>query len=398
MNIKKLNEDKNTKVSEMENLLNGVKAEERAFTEDEQKKFDELKSQIEAINKTIEAFEASRELVDDAEKEEEKQKEEEEMSEEERALELEQRDVENFAKYIRNEVLTENRDTEGNSFTKGANGVIVPTTIANKIIKTAYNMSPILEKATKYNTKGNLEIPVYGKTEDDEDITVAYGEDFTELVEKAGAFSSVTLKDYLIGALAKIGNSLVNNTDIDLVNIVINIIAEYVKLFLEGEVLKGTTGKITGCSDIPASQTVTTAVKDVISYDDLVKVKNKVIQSFRKGSIWVVSQDTQTVLETMKDGNERPMFLPDPTGEFDGMVLGYPVYVSDNMENIAGGKTAIVFGNFSGIALKTAKDLEIQVLREKYATQHATGVVAWLECDAKVEHLQKLSKLVIKAN
>lgn len=38
MNIKKLNEDKNTKVSEMENLLNGVKAEERAFTEDEQKK------------------------------------------------------------------------------------------------------------------------------------------------------------------------------------------------------------------------------------------------------------------------------------------------------------------------------------------------------------------------
>lgn len=398
MNIKKLNEDKNTKVSEMENLLNGVKAEERAFTEDEQKKFDELKSQIEAINKTIEAFEASRELVDDAEKEEKKQKEEEEMSEEERALELEQRDVENFAKYIRNEVLTENRDTTGNSFTKGANGVIVPTTIANKIIKTAYNMSPILEKATKYNTKGNLEIPVYGKTEDDKDITVAYGEDFTELVEKAGAFSSVTLKDYLIGALAKIGNSLVNNTDIDLVNIVINIIAEYVKLFLEGEVLKGTTGKITGCSDIPASQTVTTAVKDVISYDDLVKVKNKVIQSFRKGSIWVVSQDTQTVLETMKDGNERPMFLPDPTGEFDGMVLGYPVYVSDNMENIAGGKTAIVFGNFSGIALKTAKDLEIQVLREKYATQHATGVVAWLECDAKVEHLQKLSKLVIKAN
>ena len=29
MNIKKLNEDKNTKVAEMETLLNGVKAEER---------------------------------------------------------------------------------------------------------------------------------------------------------------------------------------------------------------------------------------------------------------------------------------------------------------------------------------------------------------------------------
>lgn len=392
--MKSLEEQKNEKVTQMDKLLNDVKAEERAFTEDEEKLFNQLKDEIDAINKTMEAFEQSRELVDDAKKEEDKKKEEDNMSEEERALEIETRDIETFAKYIRNEVLSETRD--GSSFAQGTNGVIVPTSIANKIIMTAYNMSPILEKATRYNTKGNLEIPVYGAN-NNEDITVAYGEDFTELVEHAGKFSSVTLTDYLIGALAKIGNSLVNNTDIDLVNIVINIIAEYIKLFVEGEVLNGTENKITGCSAIPASQTVETEVAGVISYDDLVKVKNKVIQSFRKGSIWVMNQDTQTVLETMKDGNERPMFLPDPTGEFDGMVLGYPVYVSDNMVGISGGNSPIIFGNFSGIALKTTKELEIQVLREKYATQHATGVVAWLECDAKIEHLQKLSKLTIKS-
>lgn len=397
MNKKSLEEQKNEKVTQMDKLLNDVKAEERAFTEDEQKLFDELKTQIEAINNTMKAFEDSRELVDDEKKEEDKKEEEENMDEEKRALEIEQRDIENFAKFIRNEVLNEERAETGSQFTTGANGVIVPTTIANKIIMTAHNMSPILDKATKYNTKGNLEIPVYGKGDNSEDITVAYGEDFTELVEKAGKFSSVTLKDYLIGALAKIGNSLINNTDIYLVNVVINIIAEYVKLFLEGEVLNGTADKITGCSGIPASQTVESEVAGVISYDDLVKVKNKVIQSFRKGSIWVMNQDTQTVLETMKDGNDRPIFVPDPTGEFDGMVLGYPVYVSDNKEGIAEGKSPITFGNFSGIALKTSKSLEIQVLRETYATQHATGVVAWLECDAKIEHLQKLSKLTIKA-
>ncbi len=132
-----------------------------------------------------------------------------------------------------------------------------------------------------------------------------------------------------------------------------------------------------------------------MTFDDLVKTKNKVIQAFRKGSIWVGSQNTQTELELMKDANDRPLFQPDPSGEFDGMVLGYPYYVSDNMEDIAVGKTPLYFGNFSGLAVKTTKELEIQVLREKYATQHATGVVAWLEADIKVEHLQKLSKLVI---
>ena len=73
-----------------------------------------------------------------------------------------------------------------------------------------------------------------------------------------------------------------------------------------------------------------------------------------------MSQETQTVLETMKDGNDRPLFVPDPTGEFDGQVLGYPVYVSDNMEEIAEEKSPIIFGNFSGIALKTSKGLEIK--------------------------------------
>ena len=396
MNKKSLEEQKNEKVTEMDKLLNDVKAEERAFTEDEQKLFDELKTQIEAINKTLEAFESSRELVDDEKKEEDTKKEEEEMDAENRALEIETRDIENFAKYIRNEVLNETRANEGSQFTQGSNGAIVPKTIADKVIMTAYNMSPILDKATKYNVKGQLDVPVYGKDKNDEDITVGYGEDFQELVEKAGKFSSVTMNDYLIGALAKIGNSLVNNTDVDLVNIVINIMAEYVKLFLEKEALNGTVNKITGCKDIPTSQVVETETAGVISYDDLVKVKNKVIQSFRKGSIWVCSQDTATVLETMKDANERPLFVPDQTGEFDGLVLGYPVYVSDAMVEIGAGTEPIVFGNFSGLALKSTKELEIQVLREKYATQHATGVVAWLQADIKIEHYQKLSKLKIK--
>lgn len=392
MNIKKLNEERAEKQKQMEDLLSGVKAEERAFTEDEDKLFNELKSGIELINKTLSAFEESRKLEEETPADGEKNKEEEEMNEEERAIELETRDIEDFASFIRTNVLSER--AEGTNFSQGTNGVIVPTTIAKKIIMTAYNMSPILDKATKYNTKGKLEIPVYGADENGKDITVGYAEDFEELIESAGKFNSVSLDDFLIGALAKLGNKLINNTDIDLVNIVINIIAEYVKLFLEGEALNGNDGKITGCKDITRKVVLDTPV---LTYDDLVKVKNKVIQSFRKGSIWVMNQETLTAVELLKDANERPLFTVDPSGEFDGMILGYPAYVSDNMPNLEAGKTPIIFGNFSGLALKKTKDLEIQVLKEKYATQHATGVVAWLEADIKVEHLQKLSKLEIKA-
>ena len=389
--LKKYAEMKASKQKEMSDLVDKVEKEEREMTPEENELFDQLEKDIQNINVTVEKINKSRKLTEE-DKNDNKEEEGKEMTDEQRALEVEEREIKEFASFIRNDILNER--AEDNTFSQGSNGVIIGTTIANKIITTAVNMSPILEKATKYNVKGNLEIPVYGKGEKDSDITVDYGEDFNELVEKAGKFTSVSLKDYLIGALAKIGNSLVNNTDVDLVNIVINIIAEYVKIFLEKEALNGTDDKIQGCRDI---KQVLELDSPVITYDDLVKLKNKVIQTFRKGSIWVMSQETETALEILKDANDRPLFVPDPTGEFDAMVLGYPVYVSDNMPNIEAGKKPIIFGNFSGLALKTTKELEIQVLREKYATQHATGVVAWLQADIRVEHYQKLATLSIKA-
>ena len=51
----------------------------------------------------------------------------------------------------------------------------------------------------------------------------------------------------------------------------------------------------------------------------------------------------------------------------------------------------------SGLATKFVEELELEVLREKYADHHAIGVVAWMEFDAKVEDAQKILKLTCKA-
>lgn len=390
--LKKYAEMKASKQKEMSDLVDKVKKEERTMTPEEDELFNQLEKDINSINETVAKINKSRKLT---ENDETKESEGSEMDEEKRELtpeEIEKREIEDLGRYIRNEVL-DTRDTTSTNFNMGANGVIVGTTIANKIIMTAYNVSPILEKCTPYNTKGKLSIPVYGKDTNGNDITVGYAEDFQELVAQAGKFGDVELTDYLVGALAKLGNSLINNTDIDLGNKVIEIMADYVRRFLEGQILNGSANKIQGCKEISKIHEVS---KPAITYDDLVKTKNKVIQAYRKGSIWVMNQDTATALELIKDANDRPLFQADPTSEFDGKVLGYPVYVSDNMAGIEAGKRPIIFGNFSGIALKRTKDLEIQVLRELYATQHATGIVGWLEVDARLEHHQKLSALDIK--
>ena len=370
MNRKALEEQRNDLLTECQDILNAAKTEKRCLTKAEAEKFAENENKINNINETIE-------------------REDKEMSKNEQRNEVEIRESKQFIDYIRGVI--ENRADA--NLTTGNNGAIIPTTIAKKIIAKAYDMSSILHDATKYNTRGLLSIPVYG---DDgaSDITMAYSEEFTELESKVGKFTSVNLENFLAGALVKLSKSLIANTDIDLENIVVNLVAETVARFMEHECLVGTDGKVQGLRGV--TQSVIASSATAITAVDLVKLKNSVKKGFRKGAKWIMSNATLTAIETLKDGDDRLVFHNDMSGEFDGYLLGYPVEVSDNMPDIATKVDVIYFGNFSGLALKQRDDaLELNVLRERFATQHAIGINAWVEFDAKVENAQKISKLTM---
>ena len=388
MNLKALTEQRAEKQTEMETLLNTVKAEERAFTEDENELFKKLESEIGLINETISAITKGRELTEEPapEQKEEEKKEEDEMKEnEQRALQEEKA----FESYIRGVVLEERADV---NLTKGDNGAVIPVTIAKKIIKQVYDICPILEKSTKYNIKGKLEIPYYSETADAK-VNMAYATEFKSLESNVGKFASIELTGYLAGALAKISKSLVNNSDFNIVNEVINIMSESIALFVENELLNGTDGKVTGL-DKGVKLVVTAQSANAITADEIIKTKRKVKQKFQKNAVWLMSPETLTSISLLKDANDRYLLQDDITSDFGYTLLGKPVYETDNMKDIGAGNTAIFYGDLSGLATKFTEELEMEVLREKYADQHAIGVVAWMEFDAKVEDAQKISKLV----
>ena len=370
MNRKAIEEKRFDLQSQMSNLIKTAKAEKRDLTDDEAKRFDEYENEIKKIDKEIES-------------------EERKMNTNEKRSEVEIRESKQFCDYIRGVI--ENRADA--NLTSGNNGAIIPKSIAKKVIAKVYDMSTILSGATKYNTKGDLAIPVYG-ADGSADLAMAYADEFVDLESKAGKFTSVNLGNYLAGALCKLSKSLVANTDIDLENTVVNLMAEAIARFQEKECLIGTNGKVAGLSGVTLSVTAGSAT--TITGEDLIKVKNKVKKAFRKNAKWIMSNETLTAIEQLKDGNDRFLFHDDMSGEFDGKLLGYPVEVSDNMPEIASKVAPIYFGDYSGLALKQRDDaLELEVLREKFATQHAIGINAWLEFDAKVENEQKIAKLVM---
>jgi HK97 family phage major capsid protein len=95
----------------------------------------------------------------------------------------------------------------------------------------------------------------------------------------------------------------------------------------------------------------------------------------------------------LKDSDGNYLLNRDVSAKWGYTLLGKDVYVSDNMLGMATGNKSIYYGDFSGLAVKLSEQASIEVLREKFATQHAIGVVAWLEMDAKIENAQKISCL-----
>ena len=381
--LKKLIEKRNAKMKEMDDLLALAEAEERGFTDEEKEQFDALEKAAKDLLNTINA--AKRRAEDGAQN---KEGEPEEEDAEEKKAEAEERA---FGNYLRGIVETR-ADV---NMTEGTNGAVIPTTVANKIIELVYDVSPVIKLASRYTVTGNLVIPYYD--EKTQKITVAYAEEFTELESSSGKFTSIELKDFLAGALTKVSKSLLRKSKFNLVSFVTRKMAEDIARWLEKEVLMGTSGKITG-ANAGITQIQTTAAANKITADELIDTQDEVPDIFQKDAIWIMNRKTRTAIRKLKDNDGNFLLNRDLSAKWGYTLLGKDVYTTDSVPAMEAGKTAVFYGDMTGLAVKISEEMNIQVLREKYATQHAIGVVGYVAADAKVEHVQKLSKLVMKAS
>lgn len=384
---KELVEKKNDLITRAEEVLNTAKSETRELTDAEAQELAEIRDNVRRIMKTLE-LKGEFDKMEGAAMEKEGLPKDEvrkcgDPKNETRAMEEEAA----FADYVRGVV-----NERANNLTPAANsaGVTIPVTIANRIIRKVYDICPILERSTKYNMKGTLEIPYYDV--DTTTITVAWATEFQELDSNVGKFTNIQLSGYLAGALTLISRSLINNSQFDIVSFIVDEMAYSIRRFIENVLLNG-SGDVAGLSTL--NHSVVAASSTAITADEVIKLKDSVKDVFQNNAIFIMSPNTRTALRLLKDEVGRYLLQDDITSPFGTTLLGKPIYVTDNMPDMAAGKTAIYYGDMKGLATKFSEDMNIQVLREKYATQHAIGVVGWLEFDSKVQDAQQIAKLVM---
>ena len=397
--LKQLKEKQRSLITRADEILAEAKTQKRELTDAEAQELAEIRDNVKFIKDRIE-------LIGDVEgldrecgdgkattapvAAEEKKEEDKEIA---------KREERSFEAFIRGAAMQIRDDASASPLTKTANGAIVPKTIARRVIRKLYDICPILERSTKYNVKGNLAIPYYDESETA--ITVAFQDEFEELVAASGKFTSITLSDYLIGALAKISVQLINNVDFPIVDYVVDAMAYSMKRFFENVLLNGVSGKVAGLggngTDAGVTLSVTAGAATAVTADELITLQGTIKDMFQENAIWIMNPKTRDAIRKLKDNMNRYLLQDDISLPFGKSLLGKPIYVSDNMPEMAAGKIAIYYGDMSGLATKFSEDLWMDVLRERFITQGAYGVIARADFDAKVENAQKIAKLVMSS-
>ena len=361
-------EKRNELIEEMEALTSKATEETRALNTEEIERFNVIKNEVAAIDETLKAEEETRAYIMTPGKKKE--------VEETRSIE-----ETNFLKYLQG---------EQRALDIGSNGGIIPQTIANKIILKVKELSPIYALTTIYNINGDLVFPVYDEATSS--IIADYVEDLRELNEATGKFTTVKLTNYIVGCLAKVSKSLVNRQDFDLLGFIVNRVAYAISIFIEKELITG-TAKMNG---LESCGNVLTTAGATISADDIIDVQMEVPEIYQNGAVWIMHKTTLKSLRKLKDTTGEYLLNKDITTAFGWSLLGKPVYITESCNVALTGKKVIFYGDMSGLYTKLTKNVELQILNEKFATQHAVGCVGYIEIDSKIVEPQKLVALKIK--
>jgi HK97 family phage major capsid protein len=382
--MKELLEKRNAMLDELDKILDSAKGEKRAFNEEEIRKVAELKTEIGNIDQTLKLEEEVRGL--------EKKEVKAPKTEAEKRAEVITKEERSFIDFV--------KGVDTRALSAGSQGVVIPVSVANKIIDTVKNISPIVGLATHWEVNNDLILPSYDFTQH---VPAGYYTELATMTAQSANFGSIKLGNIIVASLALVSKSLINRTDIDILPFIVGEVAKAIAYFLEGELLNNANSsvgsgavKLGGLANVGAGMQIAGATTMVITVAELLNIQMKVPQVYQANCAWIMSTSTLAYIQGLTASTGILIMGNTLHESAPFTILGKPVYVSDHMPNMGVSAKEIFYGDFSGLHLKLTKNLELQVLNERFADQYAVGVVATMECDSAIIEPQKIAMYVGK--
>jgi HK97 family phage major capsid protein len=87
------------------------------------------------------------------------------------------------------------------------------------------------------------------------------------------------------------------------------------------------------------------------------------------------------LLKQMRDGDDRPIWLPGLAVGAPDTILQHPYYINQAMAEAEAGEKAMLFGDFSYYFIRDVQDIRILRLEERFAEYLQVAFLAFMRTD-----------------
>ncbi|MDK0668814.1 phage major capsid protein [Clostridium perfringens] len=360
MSLKALKEKRNGLLNDLESMISGLESESeiRALSEDEMESFNAKKKEIESLDATISLIEESR--AREAGKLEELQEERNNDDMERRALD----------KFFRGQDLV----GEERAMLASSNTALMPLEISKTILKKLEEFCPVLEKAKRFNSKGTLRL-ILESDYKEAGITA----ENTAFKDADVSFKTVELKAYKITAQVKATFELLQNSEIDLSNYLLDVIVrrlskELNKLFITGDGTNKPQGLIKATTEVEYA-----GAKPTIQ--DFIKLQTSLHPAYLDGAVWIVNRATFQEMASLLDGANRPYMTSNVIKDrIAYYLLGLEIIIDTNVE-----ADKVILANIGeAYAINMLQDITVRHLLETGFTSGLEIYAGYVMADGRI--------------
>jgi HK97 family phage major capsid protein len=123
-----------------------------------------------------------------------------------------------------------------------------------------------------------------------------------------------------------------------------------------------------------------------VGTNDLIALEHSVDPTYRRGSSFLLHDQSLKSIKQLLDKYGRPLWLPGIAANAPDTILGYPYVINQQLPKIgtAGAGGVVLFGDMKKFLVRKVKDLQILRLDERYADYGQVGFIGFARVDSNL--------------
>ncbi|MEU1275331.1 phage major capsid protein [Streptomyces sp. NPDC005799] len=123
-----------------------------------------------------------------------------------------------------------------------------------------------------------------------------------------------------------------------------------------------------------------------VIYDDLIDLEHSVDSAYRPNGRYLMHDSTLKVIRKLKDGQQRPLWVPIPAPGFPATINGFEYTLDNSMPTPGANAKTIAFGDFkAGYVIRQVQSVQTLRLVERYAEFLQVAFLGFSRLDGMIQ-------------